>query len=279
MHADVAAASSPLCFRWLGTAGLALTVGDVTLVIDPYVTRVPTWQLIFGTLRPDRRRVADYVGHCDDVLVTHAHFDHLLDVPAVLAQPGAVAFGSSNTCRLLAASGVPAAQIREIDAGHTLSLGAVQVDVLSAEHVTFWGRTMARGPLRADVSLPLRAWDYRMDSDFSFLVRAEGGRWLIWSGPGVDIPPVDVAFVNALSPGIEDLCRTARPGVIVPIHWDDFTRSLSKPLRPMFYPTGKLTPFVRRFDQVAYRRMLAHAAPGSRVLFPEMFRDYDLDEL
>ncbi len=43
---------------------------------------------------------------CDFVLVTHAHWDHLMDVPDVVLNTGATALGSANTCQLLALLGV-----------------------------------------------------------------------------------------------------------------------------------------------------------------------------
>ena len=92
--------------RWLGVAGIELRTADQTLVIDPYLTRVPFWRVAFRRLRTDHALVAQHIPRCDFVLVTHSHFDHLMDVPAVVHHTGALALGSVNTCRLLALSGV-----------------------------------------------------------------------------------------------------------------------------------------------------------------------------
>ena len=262
-------------FRWLGVAGLILETADCTLAIDPYLTRASVWRIALGKLRPDRRVIAAHIPHCDYVLVTHPHFDHLLDVPEVVAQTGAVACGSPNTCRLLRAAGVAASQMREINVGAAFRLGDFAVDVVAAKHIELGGRPVLESVVPSQCRAPLRAWDYRMDFDFSFLIRARGLRVLVWSGPGLPVDgPVDVAFVNALAPGLDAMVRAARTRVLVPIHWDDFTRSADKPVRPTLRPSGRLVPPLRRFDPVAFERSIVQHAPDTRVFFAERFRRY-----
>ena len=110
-------------FRWLGVAGIELRAQDGVLVIDPFLTRFGPWRAL-GRVRSNRSLVAGTVRECDFVLVSHAHWDHLMDVPEVVRATGAQAFGSANTCRLLSVCGVPATHIRQIGAGDRLVLGA-----------------------------------------------------------------------------------------------------------------------------------------------------------
>src|SRR5512137_2297982 len=102
--------------RWLGVAGIELRLNGQTLAIDPYFTRAPLRRML-ERMHPDRRLVAGQLPRCDYVLVTHPHYDHLADVPEVVRNTGATALGSANACRLLAALGVPAQQVRQIGAG------------------------------------------------------------------------------------------------------------------------------------------------------------------
>jgi L-ascorbate metabolism protein UlaG (beta-lactamase superfamily) len=263
-------------FRWLGVAGIELRVDGQVLVIDPYLTRVPWWRLLFGSVRPNRGLIAGKIPRCDFVLVTHAHVDHLMDVPAVVRNTGATALGSANTCRLLAASGVPAAQVCEIGAGDALTLGGFEVEVLPAGHVTFWGWRPFSGPLPPDLRPPLRARDYRMDGCLSFLIGAGGRRLLHRPGPAV---PAEVLTLDPLGTRshTETLLRRVRPRVVIPVHWDDFGRPLSRPVRPMVAPTGRAIPPLRRIDLARFRRTIEEIAPETHVLLPEIFRTYDLD--
>jgi len=265
-------------FRWLGVGGIELDTGSQVLLIDPYVTRVPFWRMGLGRVRSDHALVAQKIPRCDFVLVTHAHVDHLLDVPNVVQHTGATALGSANTCRLLAVSGVPAGQMREIDVGDRLALGDFQVDVLPAGHVAFAGWQPFRGSLRHDLYPPLRARDYRMDRCFGFLIEVDGFRLLHCPGPAVPAEVLTIKLPGA-RPTWEALLRRVGPQVVIPVHWDDFGRPLSKPIRPLVVPSGQVAPPLKRIDLAQFEQEVQHMAPGTRVLVPEIFRAYNLGEL
>lgn len=273
---------APVSFRWLGVAGLEIASAGRTLLVDPYVTRLSLLRLWFGRAESNRALVQQTIGQADFVLVTHAHLDHLLDVPEVLRQTGAVALGSANVCRLLTASRVLAEQTREIKAGDRLTLGNFSVDVLPAEHVTVLGRPVLAGPLPASLPSPPRARDYRMDACFSFLVETGGYRILDWTSERAwPAPPADVLFVKA---GQSDayyrpLLATVQPHLVVPVHWDDFCRPLSRPPRPQLLPPSWAWPPLRRVDLAGFSCCLEQLAPGTRVLLPDALQAYNLGGL
>ena len=92
-------------FRWLATAGIELRVHGRIVLIDPFFSRFPLWKMWFGRVCVDHDLVAVKIQSCDSVLVTHAHWDHIMDVPDVVHNTGALAYGSPNCCQLLAACG------------------------------------------------------------------------------------------------------------------------------------------------------------------------------
>jgi len=269
-------------FRWLGVAGIELRLDDHILAIDPFFTRPPFRRMWFGRVRPNRQLIAEKIQRCDFVLVTHAHWDHVMDVPDVVLNTGATALGSPNTCHLLALCGVPDGQIREIRVGDELTLGTSRVEVLPAEHGSVLGQPFASGPLPDDLRPPLRLRDYRMDSCFSFLIHVGGHRLL--TDPGEDSKggvPADVLFVNTYRhyAYYEALLHRVRPQVVIPIHWDDLFRPLSQPLQPMFNPPTWSIPPLRRANLTEFRQTIERTASGAQVLIPEIFRMYDLGEL
>src|SRR5512133_8562 len=99
--------SSPVFFRWFGVAGFELRTGDQVLLVDPFFTRPPARYLFGGRPRSNPALVSAHVERANTLLITHAHWDHLMDAPEVIRQTGAAAYGSSNTGGLLRASGVP----------------------------------------------------------------------------------------------------------------------------------------------------------------------------
>ena len=264
-------------FRWLGAAGIELQSAGQVLAIDPYFTRLPFRRQLFGRVAPDGALVATHMPRCDVVLVTHAHYDHLLDVPEVARNTGARVYGSGNTCGLLRALGVPEGQIRQVGAGDALSLGAFQVQVLPAVH----RRTPGFGPgrLSSDLRPPLRARDYRMDSALSFLIAAQDVRLLTDPGGPLHVEqPVDLLLLAPhLGPGrYGPILCAAHPKTVIPSHWDDFWRPLSKPLRPMLCPPRWALPPLRRVNLAAFCKGVEQIVPGTVVFVPEVLRVYDV---
>lgn len=260
----------PVTFRWMGVASLAITCAGQTLAVDPFFTRPPFRQFLFGRPAPNAVLAAQYLPACDYVLVSHTHWDHVMDVPAVAAHTGAVAFGSPNTCRVLELAGLPAAQIRQVAAGDGLDLGPFQVAILEGRHgyAPFLGRP---GPLAPHLRLPLRLRDYRMDSYFGFLVEVGGYRLLI---EPTGAAPADIMFLVPTLRGpahYAHLLQQVHPAVVVLIHWDNLFVPLSQPIREYFRPDELNTEQMRRY--------VAQFAPRTQFLKPEPFCEYALTAL
>jgi L-ascorbate metabolism protein UlaG (beta-lactamase superfamily) len=101
-------------FRWLGVAGIELNVGGEILVIDPYFTRAPFRNLLFGRISPDAQLIHKYLPVCSYVMVTHAHFAHVMDAAVVLLTCSAQGYGSLNACCLMTAMGAPVEYVHRI---------------------------------------------------------------------------------------------------------------------------------------------------------------------
>jgi L-ascorbate metabolism protein UlaG (beta-lactamase superfamily) len=78
-------------FRWLGGAGVELEANGQILAIDPFFTRPPMQALWLSRVSPNRKLVEQYIRKYDYLLISHAHYDHVMDVPIVLEKTGASA--------------------------------------------------------------------------------------------------------------------------------------------------------------------------------------------
>jgi L-ascorbate metabolism protein UlaG (beta-lactamase superfamily) len=204
-----------------------------------------------------------------------------MDVPAVIDQTRAIAYGSPNTCQLLAILGVPEEHLHEIKVGDQLTLGTFQVRIFSAEHGLVLGRPFATGSLASNLRPPLRMRDYRMDACFSFLIEVDGLRFLDWSSEQVhSAPPANVLFVKPQQEQAyyEALLGMVQPRVVIPIHWDNFMRPLSQPLRPMLKPPRLAFPPFARVDLTAFTQLIKRIAPHTQVFLPQILRLYELSE-
>lgn len=255
-----------LTFRWLGVAGVELKAAGQVLAIDPFFTR-PSIMNMLGPLSSDPSLAAEKLPECNVVLVTHSHYDHLLDVPEVLHHTGAVAYGSPNTCGLLRVLGVTEAQANEVHVGSTLSQGVFKVEVIRGQHSPIPFGWIFNSELRPGLQAPLRVWDYRMDTCLGFSITAMGMRLLICAA---EPQPAQVLFAVAQESKkyYLRLFKGVQPSIFIPIHWDNFTRPLKKPLRRFIRP-GRL--------QLRALTMLAQqTVPGVNVIIPDIFREYTL---
>jgi L-ascorbate metabolism protein UlaG (beta-lactamase superfamily) len=101
---------SPLRVQFLGVGGFLLEQGGETIMTPPLYTRPSMFDVTFGRpVASDERLVAKHLPDAmlsgvKTVLSGHAHYDHLLDLPAVLARaPQATFYGNRSAKNLLAA--------------------------------------------------------------------------------------------------------------------------------------------------------------------------------
>jgi len=257
-----------LLFRWLGVAGVELTSGRQILAIDPFFTR-PSLTGLVKPVIPNARLVAEKLPACDTVLVTHSHWDHLMDVPQVLLQTGAVAYGSTNTCQLLRLLGVKGSQMQEVHAGEQLSLDEFVVEVIEGQHSPIPFSRLFNGKLRHGLRPPLRLQDYRMDICLGFRITTQGMRVLVCAAESL---PAELLFIVAQEPRdyYQRLFQGVQLHTLVPIHWDNFLRPLNKPLQNFTRPG--------RMNLTQLNKMASQIIPQVKVVIPELFSEYTLSD-
>jgi L-ascorbate metabolism protein UlaG (beta-lactamase superfamily) len=247
-------------YQWLGVAGLVIKAGSESLAIDPFLTR-PTLFELLHPLASNVTLVRERIPACNYVLVTHAHYDHLLDVQTVLSLNSAEAYGSSNTCQILRSQAIPAERVHEIMMEMKLTLGQFEVEVLQGQHSPIPLSRLFNGEVQ-DSSLPPRyAWDYKMDVCLGYCITVQETRFLVCAAEPV---PAEVLFVVAQEPKdyYVKMLTGVQPKYMVPIHWDNFTRPPGKPLRRFTRPS--------RMSLGQLARLAEKIAPGCKVIIPEL---------
>ena len=172
----------------------------------------------------------------DGFLVTHAHFDHLFEVPAMQRQFGGIVIGSKTATLLSEASGMSRRSLRPSLPGKIYRVGKAKVRVLDAAHDKVLGRISYPGLIdEALPTLPSRAKDWKIGVPLAYLIEIEGQRIYIESGgtPGF-LPPVsdvDVATIGVAVKGSQkryaDAVRQLNPELIIASHQDNFFLPLS----------------------------------------------------
>jgi L-ascorbate metabolism protein UlaG (beta-lactamase superfamily) len=270
-------------FRWWGTAGWRVDIGDRTVLVDPYLSRFDTglFRGAFDPATPLTVRSAAVDAHVDraeNVLVTHTHWDHFADVPHIAARTGARVFGTLTAYHLGLACGVPAAQLSAVRGGEVLDFGDYTVEVVSSLHsrnaawsVAFPGVRVATPPRPATIAdLPegdTLAYQIRVaDGPAVFFMGASDLNERNLAGLAPDVAMIASAATTSTADYVPRLMAALdHPEIVVPVHWDNFETPLTNP------PTVAPTDRARLDDLVAAVR---RSSPRSRVLIPEYDTPY-----
>ncbi len=257
-----------LSLRWLGVQGIELGCAGHVLAIDPFFTRPTIWKF-FQRVPPDLHLMEQLLPRCDTILVTHSHYDHVLDVPALAQQCGASVYGSANTCRLLELWGVPGRQFHPVQPGSHLSLGPFDVEVLPGLHVRFPGDGFLYGELKKGLHVPLRPVNYTVDHIFGYFIQAQGVRILFCPGPAL---PADVVIAGVTygQDYYRRLLTEASPRIFIPLHWDNFFLPLGKPSRQLAWPGRMRLKWLER--------LVGETSPGTRFIVPELFKPISIED-
>ena len=284
---------------YLGTNGYQFELKGHVLLVDPYFSRVDLLSVALGSrIQPNASRINDglrqlasndawsslfrrhgaaHAAHAnaelqtspnvDAILVTHGHFDHLLDVPTVMAKTRAHLIASASSVDLAKHAG--ASSGNAVKPGDVRRIGPWKIRVLSATHDRLFGKvpfdqphsqaglsaeSAAKAGL-AKAEVPQTAADWICGEPLAFLIEGNGQRIYIDSGgTPAQLPPnesgrrrVDLAILGMALPDSRARLAAAlaylQPRYVLPSHQDDFFRPLSAG-----FQFGPLTdfPFVER---------------------------------
>ena len=219
--------------RYLGTAGFVVTAGQHTVVIDPFVTRPGLLQSL-RPLVPSAERIARLLPKADDVIVGHAHHDHVMDAPVLCAQTGARFIGSPSACNVARAAGLPEAQLVETRGREDIPTGPGTVRGIPSRHGrVYFGRVTLPGTIDHPPPWPPRIWQLKHGLVLNWLLDLGGVRVVhVDSADFVEqemgaVGHADIACLCAIGrkyrPGfVRQAIELLQPRYVMACHWDWF---------------------------------------------------------
>lgn len=243
-----------LTATWFGTTAVLLSDGDRSLFMDPFLTRPEGWLRMLSNqpIAPDEEKIARTLSkaklkNLEAVLVSHSHHDHGMDAGVVARLTDAVLVGSESTLNIGRGSGVLEPQLRLAKLGEPMRFGPYTVTFFESKHAGATGGTPT-GEIIEPLRTPARYLDYKQGGTYSILIEHRLGS-LVFHGsagyvPGMlkgrraDAVMLGVAFADDYESYLHELVDAVGATRVIPIHWDDFTRSADRPLIPNLIGVG-----------------------------------------
>jgi L-ascorbate metabolism protein UlaG (beta-lactamase superfamily) len=280
---------------YLGTAGWEISDGATVILIDPYLSRINGPRppgintSIPGDARPlygmddiaasDVATVDSHIQRADFILVTHTHYDHVLDVPHIALKTRALVVGTESTENVMRAYGVPEEELITVRGGEDYEFGVFSVRVIPSIHSALDHKryfSSDRAPTGMKAPLTLRQM-HPEGGTLAYLIRFHGHQILAFGSMNyiereIEGLRPDVVLVGAAASRREIHDYTERlmrdlnyPTLVLPTHWDNF-------LAPYGASQQSAIDALQTFVQE-----VAAASPKTRVIVPKYFEPIRLE--
>ncbi|MGI9544347.1 MAG: MBL fold metallo-hydrolase [Cyclobacteriaceae bacterium] len=278
------AQNDPLKLKYLGTAGWKITDGNITVLVDPYISRVKlgtgpgvSAEDQRATVKRSDHFVSDTVGidslitKADFILVHHSHFDHLSDVPYIAKKTGAKVIGTETSCNILRAYGILDEQLYPVKGGEDYQFDNFSIMVIPSIHSALNDKHYIDSRTYTEVpKAPLKVSEFIEGGSLMFLARFANHdiltmgsmnfveRELVGLKPTILLAGVNRSQLGLYKYNERLLAVTNYPKIIIPTHWDNFR--LPYGFAQQDAVEQKLFPF---------REEVKRLSPQTKVLIPE----------
>lgn len=228
---------------------------------------------------PDETAIDAHIQRADFILVTHTHYDHILDVPQIAVKTRATVIGTESTANVLRAYAVPEDQVITVRGGEDYQFKSFSVRVIPSihsplDHKHYFSSATAPAGMKAPLTLQQI---HPEGGTLIYLIRIGGHQILAFSGNNyiereiIGLEP-DVALIGAGASRKDIYDYSGRlmrdlhyPAIVFPTHWDNFLAPFDASQQPAI---DALQSFIQE---------IAAASPKTTVIVPKYFEPISLD--
>lgn len=223
--------------EWLGVSGYRLSYEGVSLLVDPYVSRVPLRALLLRRRAlPNPDLIARYIsapGQVAGILVGHTHFDHAVDAPAIARRFGARAYGSGSLAQLMRLHGLADLAV-QVEPHRRYEIGPFAVRFVPSRHskLLLGLKVPMAGELTCEHLDGLTPTAYKCGDVWGIRIEVAGVSLYHQGSADLDDDelarePVDIFLAGVAGRGVtprywERILPRLDPRIVLPTHYDDF---------------------------------------------------------
>ena len=249
--------------------GLRFVHGGKTVLVDPYVTRRPD-------AVSDPEVLARHFPAADHIVISHSHWDHIADTPALAELTGATVVGSETTVNVCRAHGIPESRLCQVEPEGIFRCPWFSVRFIPSLHACPPGATVPyAGTYSAPPPLPLTRERYLEGGTYALhLVFGERSVLNIGSanlidagikGTSCDLLLLSIAGRANTPDYLKRVFECVTPKLVAPVHFDNFLIPFKEGLQPQAH--GRPDEFARE---------MAADYPHIPVCIPDFFERIDL---
>lgn len=293
-----------LTFKYFGAAGWQISDNSVTVLIDPYLSRLKLGETSIKlnpnsssaplTSSIDNRKNykrTDYfesdttlinknISKADFIFIHHSHFDHLSDVPYIAKMTGAKVIGTETTISILKAYGIEEDNLYAVKGGEDYQFENFSVRVIPSIHSALGDKHYFNSEIykEGDIKAPLQIKQFIEGTSLMYLIRFKSHKVLTMGSmnfverelegikPDILLAGVNMSRFNMYKYDERLIRVTDFPKIIIPTHWDNFR-----------VPYGfdqssgvekKIKPFIEKIKEIS---------PTSKVIIPEHLKSFKIN--
>jgi len=290
-----------LTFKYFGAAGWEISDNSITILIDPYLTRLKLGETSIkittnsisqpSTSSIDDRKaykrtdvfesdtvlINKNIKKADFILVHHSHYDHLADVPYIAKITGAKVIGTETTISILKAYGIEDEKLYTVRGGEDYQFENFSVRVLPSIHSALGDKHYYNSEIykEGEIQAPLKIKQFIEGNSLMYLIRFESNKVLTMGSmnfiereleglePDILLAGVNMSRFNMYKYDERLLAVTNFPRIIIPTHWDNFRVPYG--FDQSIGEETKIKPFIEKVKDIS---------PSSRVIIPKHLKAF-----
>ncbi len=236
---------------FLGTSALLIDDGITQILTDPFFSRPCMFPVLFSKISTNKTVVDSILtkykmDRLKGIFVSHSHYDHAFDIGYIAEKLQVPVYGSASTLNIAKAAAICTSKLIPFSSCQEVELGKFRISIIPSKHSPpSWYNNDIGQTIDCVLKQPARAKKYKEGGSFDLLIKHNDhsiylkptANYLIG---GLDCIKADVLLIGIGGIGNEsnkfkktyynETVGKLNPNLIIPMHWDNFFKPLSKNL-------------------------------------------------